>query len=500
MEMPPFLRLLMRGSRNTMCEDIKLTLTYDDVLLEPKHSSIVSRRSVDTSTPFSRSISLAIPIVSANMDTVTESDMAIAMARMGGIGIIHRFLPIERQAEEIRRVKRSEGWVIEEPYTVGPNERVADVRAIMARYSVRGLPVVEDGKLVGIITGRDVLFSEDSQLVRERMTPRQKLITAPVGSGIAAARELIERYRVEKVPLVDDDNVLHGLVTAKDLARSLQFPYSTKDARGRLRVGAAIGVVGDYLERADALVQAGADALVVDVAHGDTDHTIQAVKAVRARLNTVDLIAGNVATAGGVAALASAGADAVKVGVGPGSICITRIVAGVGVPQLTAIMESAREADLHGVPIIADGGVRTSGDITKALAAGASTVMLGNLLAGTSESPGITIRRNGRPYKISRGMASAEASLDRMAREQPGRGWADWEDAIEDVVPEGVEAVVPYRGDVADVIFQLVGGLRSGMSYCNARDLTELRQNASFVRITEAGRRESGPHDVEIGG
>ena len=477
-----------------------MTLTYDDVLLEPKHSSIASRKSLDTSTRFTRSISLAIPIVSANMDTVTESAMAIAMARMGGIGVIHRFLPIDRQVDEVRTVKRSEGWVIEQPYTIGPRDRVADVRAAMARHGVSGLPVVESGKLMGIITNRDVLFAPDSQLVSERMTPRERLITAAPGSGTAAARALIEQYRIEKVPLVDDNNVLQGLVTAKDLARSLQFPFSTKDSRGQLRVGAAIGVVGDYLERAQELVQAGADVLVVDVAHGDSDHTIRAVEVVRAKLGSVELVAGNVATAGGVAALASAGVDAVKVGVGPGSICVTRIVAGVGVPQLTAVMESAREADRHGVPIIADGGIRSSGDVAKALAAGASTVMLGNLLAGTTESPGLTIRRNGRPYKISRGMASAEASLDRIVREQPGLGWADWEDAIEDVVPEGVEAVVPYRGDVGEVVFQLVGGLRSGMSYCDAHNLAELRQNASFVRITEAGRRESGPHDVEVTG
>ncbi|MCL4534037.1 MAG: IMP dehydrogenase [Bacteroidetes bacterium] len=483
-----------------MSEDIKLTLTYDDVLLVPKHSSIASRKSLDTSTRFTRSISLAIPIVSANMDTVTESAMAIAMARMGGIGVIHRFLPIDRQVDEVRTVKRSEGWVIEQPYTIGPRDRVADVRAAMARHGVSGLPVVESGKLMGIITNRDVLFAPDSQLVSERMTPRERLITAAPGSGTAAARALIEQYRIEKVPLVDDNNVLQGLVTAKDLARSLQFPFSTKDSRGQLRVGAAIGVVGDYLERAQELVQAGADVLVVDVAHGDSDHTIRAVEVVRAKLGSVELVAGNVATAGGVAALASAGVDAVKVGVGPGSICVTRIVAGVGVPQLTAVMESAREADRHGVPIIADGGIRSSGDVAKALAAGASTVMLGNLLAGTTESPGLTISRNGRPYKISRGMASAEASLDRIVREQPGLGWADWEDAIEDVVPEGVEAVVPYRGDVGEVVFQLVGGLRSGMSYCDAHNLAELRQNASFVRITEAGRRESGPHDVEVTG
>jgi IMP dehydrogenase len=481
-------------------EEFKLTLTYDDVLLEPKHSSIASRRTVDTSTRLSRSVSLAIPIVSANMDTVTESAMAIAMARMGGIGIIHRFLPLEGQVQEVRRVKRVEGWVIEYPYTVAPEDRVADVRALMTRFGVRGLPVVENGKLAGIVTGRDVLFSDDDALVRDRMTPRERLVTAPAGSSTDDVKRLIAEHRVEKVPLVDGNNVLQGLVTAKDLARSLQFPLSTKDSRGRLMVGAAIGVVGDYLERAEALVEAGADVLVVDVAHGDTDHTVRAMETVRGRLDGVDVIAGNVATPGGVATLAEAGADAVKVGVGPGSICITRIVAGVGVPQLTAVLECAREAERRGIPIIADGGIRTSGDITKALAAGASTVMLGNLLAGTTESPGLTIRRGGRPYKISRGMASTTANLDRMAREQPEKGWADWEDAVEDIVPEGVEAVVPYRGDVGEIVFQLVGGLRSGMSYCNARTLAELRRNATFVRITESGRKESGPHDVEVSG
>ena len=482
-----------------MSEEIRLTLTYDDVLLEPKHSSIASRRDVDTATRFSRRISMAIPIVSANMDTVTESAMAIAMARMGGIGVVHRFLPIDRQAEEVRRVKRVEGWVIEDPYTIGPDDRVSDARTAMVRHGVSGLPVVDaDGHLVGIVTSRDILFASDSEPVRTRMTPRERLITAPAVGGISLARDLMEQHRVEKIPLVDESNQLRGLVTAKDLVRSLQFPYSTKDAKGRLRVAAAIGVVGDYLERAHALVNAEVDALVVDVAHGDADHTIHAVQAVRAALGSVELVAGNVATASGTAALIDAGVDAVKVGVGPGSICITRVVAGVGIPQLTAVMDCAREAQRQGGPIIADGGIRNSGDITKALAAGASSVMLGNLLAGTTESPGLTIRRGGRPYKISRGMASAQATLARLSREEPHRGWAEWEEDLERVVPEGVEAVVPYRGDVGEILFQLVGGLRSGMSYCNARTLEELRRNATFVRITDAGRRESGPHDVEL--
>ncbi len=484
-----------------MSDQFKLTLTYDDVLLEPKHSSISSRRDVDTTTQFSRHISMAIPVVSANMDTVTESAMAMAMARMGGIGIIHRFLPIERQAEEVRRVKRVEGWVIEDPYTIAPEDRVADARAAMARNGVSGLPVTDEHRrLVGILTTRDILFAADSELVRDRMTPRDRLVTAPAGTGIANARDLIEQHRVEKIPLVDASDRLRGLVTAKDLVRSLQFPYSTKDEKGRLRVGAAIGVVGDYLERAQALMEAEADVLVVDVAHGDADHTVRAIQAVRRALGTVELVAGNVATASGAAALIDTGVDAVKVGVGPGSICITRLVAGVGVAQLTAVMDSAREAERSGIPIIADGGIRNSGDITKALAAGASTVMLGNLLAGTTESPGLTVRRGGRPYKISRGMASAEAALARMAREEPHRGWAEWEEDLERVVPEGVEAVVPYRGDVGEVLFQLVGGLRSGMSYCDAHNLEELRRNATFVRITDSGRRESAPHDVELMG
>lgn len=481
-----------------MHDHFRLTLTYDDVLLEPKHSSIASRKNVDTSTQLSRSISMAVPIASANMDTVTESSMAIAMARMGGIGVIHRFLPIERQVEEVRKVKRVEGWVIEDPYTIEPDETILEARSAMAKYGVSGLPVVQGRRLVGMLSRRDILFAEDAQPVRDRMTPLERLVTAPAGSGTAEARERIEQHRVEKVPLVDAAGNLQGLVTAKDLARSMQFPLSTKDAKGRLRVGAAIGVVGDYLERAQALADAMVDVLVVDVAHGDADHTVRAVERVRAALGPVQLVAGNVATTGGVECLAEAGVDAIKVGVGPGSICITRIVAGVGVAQLSAVMDCARAAERYGIPIIADGGVRNSGDLTKALAAGASTVMLGNLLAGTTEAPGLIIRRGGRPYKISRGMASAEASLDRVARERPEKGWADWEDEVEGVVPEGVEATVPYRGDVGEVVFQLVGGLRSGMSYCNARTLEELRQNATFVRITEAGRKESGTHDVEV--
>lgn len=480
---------------------IRLGLTYDDVLLVPRRSAIVSRRAVDTSTPLTRQIRLAIPLVSANMDTVTEAAMAITMARMGGLGVIHRFLPLARQAAEVARVKRSEGWIIEQPYTVEPDELIGAVRERVAELGVTGFPVTDKrGKLVGLLTGRDMAFARDDEAVRERMLPRRQLVVAPHGSTLEEARRILERRRVEKLPLVDGQGKLRGLVTLKDLLRSLQFPHATKDDKGHLRVGAAIGVVGDYLERAAALLEAGADVLVLDIAHGHAEHALAALERVKAQHPEAEVIAGNVATAEGYRDLVAAGADSVKVGVGPGSICITRQVAGVGVPQLTAVMDCARAARALGgqaVPIVADGGIRTSGDITKALAGGAATVMIGNLLAGTRESPGVTITRGGRKYKIARGMASAEAQLERRRREAPEVGWAAWEDDVSEVVPEGVEAAVPYRGEATEVIFQLIGGLRSGMSYCNARALPELVAHARFVRITDAGRKESGTHDVE---
>jgi len=480
-------------------EEVRLGLTYDDVLLEPQRSSILSRRNVDPCTRLSRRIKLAIPIVSANMDTVTEAEMAIAMARMGGIGIVHRFMTVEQQAGEVRRVKRSEGWVIEEPYTIGPDHSVADARKLMAQQNIGGLPVTDaSGQLLGMLTTRDILFANEDELVGQRMTPPERLVTAPVGTDTAAARVLLEQHRIEKLPLVDGEGRLRGLMTARDIARSLQFRYSTTDAKGRLRVGAAIGVVGDYLERAQALVAAGADVLVIDIAHGHAEHALRAIAETRKRLSNVELVAGNVATAAGARDLAEAGADAIKVGIGSGSICITRVVAGVGVPQLTAIMDCAKAVKGLDVPVIADGGIRAGGDVVKALAAGAATVMVGNMLAGTKESPGVTIPRGGQKYKVARGMASAEAALWRHVREAPERGWADWEEDLSQVVPEGVEAAVPYRGEAGEVIFQLIGGLRSGMSYCNARSLDELRRNARFIRITTAGLKESGPHDVEV--
>jgi IMP dehydrogenase len=476
---------------------IRTGLTYDDVLLEPRCSDIRSRRDVDTSTQLSRHIRLRIPIVSANMDTVTESEMAIAMARHGGIGIIHRFNSIEEQVNEVRRVKRSESFIIENPYTIGPDETVAAARALMEQHSVTGLPVIDaEGKLVGILSRRDVLFaSTSSGRVVEFMTPRDRLVTAPVGITLPEAERLLAEHKIEKLPLIDESDHLRGLITVKDILKRSQFPESSKDERGHLLVGAAIGVVGDYMERADALLKAGADVLVVDIAHGHSMNAIRAIHTIKDAFPDVELIAGNVATAEGTLDLIKAGVDAVKVGVGPGSICITRQVTGVGVPQLTAVMESAAVARRYGVPIIADGGVRHSGDITKALAGGASTVMLGNLLAGTRESPGVVIVRNGKRYKVSRGMASVGATMERRRREKPG--W-EGEENFEEVVPEGVEGMVPYKGDVSDVLVQLVGGLRSGMSYVGASSVEELYERARFIQITPAALRESGPHDVEL--
>ncbi|MBI2940966.1 MAG: IMP dehydrogenase [Chloroflexi bacterium] len=476
---------------------MSLGLTYDDVLLKPRRSRVRSRRQVDTSSQLTRDIRLAIPIVSANMDTVTEAWMAITIARLGGLGVIHRFMPIPRQVAEVERVKRSEGWVVDEPYTVHPEQRVGEARALLDQYQIGGLPVVDmDGRLVGMLTRRDVLLADDGALVATRMTPRERLIVAPAGIDLDRAQQLLDEHRMEKLPLVDEADRLRGLINLKDLLRREHFPNATTDARGRLRVGAAIGVVGDYRERAAALVRAGADVLVLDIAHGHAEHALDALARIKGDHPRASLIAGNVATPAGVEDLAGAGADAVKVGVGPGSVCTTRVVAGVGVPQLTAVLECARAARQVGVPIVADGGIRQSGDIVKALAAGAQTVMLGNLLAGTRESPGVTVTRGGRKYKVARGMASAEANLERRRRDDPERGWAEWEEELRDVVPEGIEAAVPYRGDAQEVIHQLVGGLRSGMSYCNALTIPELQANASFIRVTPAGLKESGPHDV----
>src|SRR5581483_3000597 len=475
-----------------------IALTYDDVLLVPRRSRIASRRNVDTCSPFSRRIQVATPVVSANMDTVTEADMAIAMARLGGIGVIHRFMSLETEAQQVRKVKRSESIFIENPYALHPNNTVGDALKLMDEQGITGILVTDEhGLLEGILTSRDLLFQEEMHVrIREVMTPRERLITAPVGTDVETAKRLFAKHKIEKLPLVDEHGKLKGLVTSKDIYKRVLFPNASKDDRGRLRVAAAVGVVGDYLERAEKLQAAGADALVIDIAHGHSENALRALNAIRGKLgDAVELVAGNVATAEGVHDLAAAGADAIKVGVGPGSICITRIVAGVGVPQLSAVVECAEAGDKAGVPIIADGGIQASGDITKAMAAGASTVMIGNLLAGTRESPGVTITRGGRKFKICRGMASLEAAVQRQHRDSMGQGLGE---DLDSVVPEGVEAMVPFRGDVAEVITQLVGGLRSGMSYCDARTIPELRRNAQFVRMTEAGRRESTFHGVEL--
>lgn len=475
---------------------IRQGLTYEDVLLVPRYSDIRSRRDVHTAAQLTRNIRLHIPIVSANMDTVTEHEMAIAMARHGGIGIIHRFNSVDREAQQVKLVKRSESFVIENPYTVAPGETIALARDILDEHNISALPVVDvDGHLVGLLSRRDILFvHDDNRLVREVMTPRARLVTAPVGTTVSQAEEILQEHKVEKLPLVDQDNALAGLITLRDIMQRTLYPESSKDQKGRLLVGAAIGVVGDYLERALELEKAGADVLVLDIAHGHSENAIRAIREVKSRI-AIDLIAGNVATADGTRDLIDAGADAVKVGVGPGSICITRVVTGVGVPQLTAVMDSAAAAAREGVPIIADGGIRQAGDLTKAIAAGAATVMVGNILAGTRESPGVVIVRNGRRFKVSRGMASAGATLERRRREKSG-----WEGEVDltDVVPEGVEGMVPFKGDVADVLVQVVGGLRSGMSYLGARTLPELRANAEFIQISNAAVTESRPHDIEL--
>ncbi len=472
---------------------IRDALTFDDVLLVPKRSSIHSRKDVDLSTRLSRNIKLNIPIVSANMDSVTESAMAISMAHNGGIGIIHRFMPVERQVEEVLKVKRAESVIIEEPYTIWPTATMSDAKRLMQEKGVSGLLVVDaNKKLLGILTARDLLFEDnDLNRVSELMTPMKSLHTASADASIEEARQLLRKYKLEKLPLVDEEGHLRGLITSKDMVTLAERPQACKDSKGQLTVGAAVGIREGYIERARALVDAGVDVLVVDVAHGHSDRVLNVVRKLKKELSQVDVIAGNVATPEGTKDLIDAGADAVKVGIGSGSICITRIVTGAGVPQLTAVLECAEAARESGVPIIADGGIRNSGDITKALATGASSVMIGSMLAGTEESPGVTVMRNGRKYKIHRGMASVGASMKRGTEE------AEDEAALLEYVAEGIEAFVPYRGTSHEILAQLAGGIRSGLSYCGAKTLVELRQNASFVRLTSAALKESYPHDVE---
>jgi IMP dehydrogenase len=467
-------------------------LTFDDVLLAPRHAR-THPKDVDTRSWFTRGITLNVPLVAAAMDTVTESEMAIAMARAGGIGVLHKNMSIDRQAAEVDRVKRSESGMIRNPITLAPDAPLKQAVALMMRFKISGVPIVDaDGRLVGIITNRDLQFERNVEhLVRDVMTAGQ-LVTAPVGTTLDDAERILAKHRIEKLPVVDDDGMLRGLITVKDIHKRRQHPNANKDQHGRLRVAAALGAGGDYLDRGKALVEAGADVLVIDTAHGHADGVLQATARVREAFPEVQLIAGNVATREGAAALVARGVDAVKVGVGPGSICTTRIVTGVGVPQLTAILEAVEGAG--DVPVIADGGIKYSGDIVKALAAGASCVMMGSMLAGTEESPGESFLLEGRRFKMIRGMGSLSAMQDGSA----DRYFQDGEMSPRKLVPEGIEGRVPYKGPVGDVLFQMIGGLRSGMGYVGCASIAELRRDTEFVRITPAGLRESHPHDVTI--
>ena len=428
------------------------------------------------------------------MDTVTESGMAIALAREGGIGIIHRFMAIEDQVDEILKVKRSESVMIEQPYTIKPDMSVAEAKKAMADYGVSGLLVEEEGKLAGIITRRDITFEKNNRRkVSEVMT--KEVITAKDGLTIEQAKDILHKQRIEKLPVVDDKRRIVGLITSKDILKMEQYPYASKDRKGRLLVGAAVGVKGDYLERTEALLEAGADVLVVDIAHGHSENAINTIHMIKKAFPNCELIAGNVATGDGANDLIKAGVDAVKVGVGSGSICITRVVTGSGVPQLTAVVDSVRVSRDHDIPVISDGGIRNSGDITKALTAGSSSVMVGSLFGGTDESPGKTLVKNGKKFKMYRGMASFYASLGRKYRE--GAQVIDSDD-LNDYVPEGVEAMVPYKGSVVEIVRQLAGGLRSGLSYCGAKTIAEMQKNAEFIKMTSAGYIESQPHDVDL--
>ncbi len=468
---------------------IEIGLSYNDVLLVPRRSAIASRGAISTESRLMRGITIKIPIITANMDTVTESGMAIAIAREGGLGVIHRFMDIEREASEVARVKRAEAYMIDKPYSISATSSIGDAREMMSMHGVSGLLVVDkSNRLMGIISDRDIRFAEDEKAAASTaMTKRSRLIVGKPGISIAEAVRTLDSHRLEKLPIVDSSNKVVGLITSKDIYKHTKSSISAKDSKGRLLVGAAIGIKGDYIERATALCDAGADLLVLDVAHGHTDSVISAIKAVKREIGGVKLIAGNVATAEGVDDLAAAGADCVKVGIGPGAACTTRRVTGAGMPQFTAIVNCYDAAVRKGISIIADGGIKDSGDITKSLAAGASAVMAGSLFAGTEESPGYFVSRRGVKYKAYRGMASLGANISRKKLDKMD---IDPEE-ITQIVPEGVESSVPYRGTVKEVVSQLVGGIRSGMSYCGASNLDQLRKNAKFIRLTESSQKES---------
>ncbi|MBI1828868.1 MAG: IMP dehydrogenase [Thaumarchaeota archaeon] len=477
--------------------EIREGLTFDDVLLVPKRSSIVTRSQTNLQTKLSRNISLNIPIISANMDTVTESAMAVAMAREGGIGIIHRFLTISEQVNEVLKVKRSGSIIIENPYFIRSDQTVKEAIEYMREKGVSGLLVTDtDMKLEGILTRRDIVMLEpddQKKLVKDVMT--SDVITANFGVGISEAKEILRKNCIEKLPLLNEKGHVKGLITSKDIINAGNYPAASKDKKGRPLVGAAVGVKGDFMERTEALLDAGADVIVVDIAHGHSDNALNTVRLIKKAFPNSELIAGNVATAQGTEDLIKAGVDAVKVGVGSGSICITRVITGSGVPQLTAVFDCAEIGKKYGIPIISDGGVRTSGDATKALAAGASTVMVGSILGGTDESPGSPVMRNGKRFKIYRGMASFYASLGRKSKET---GTISIGDDLNDYVAEGVEAMVPYKGSVNDIIKQLTGGIRSGLSYCGANTIPQMQENAEFMKMSRAGFVESQPHDVDL--
>ncbi|MCU7557903.1 IMP dehydrogenase [Macrococcus capreoli] len=470
-------------------------LTFDDVLLIPAESSVLPNE-VDLSVELSEKLKLNIPILSAGMDTVTESKMAIAMARQGGLGVIHKNMSIEQQADEVQKVKRSENGVITNPFFLTPEEQVFAAEHLMGKYRISGVPIVnnpDEKKLVGIITNRDLRFIEDFSIKISDVMTSKDLVTAPVGTTLEQAEKILQQYKIEKLPIVDDAGILKGLITIKDIEKVIEFPNAAKDEHGRLLVAAAVGIAKDTLVRAKQLVEAGTDALVIDTAHGHSKGVLDMVKALKENFPEVTLIAGNVATASGTKALIEAGADVVKVGIGPGSICTTRVVAGVGVPQITAIYDAATEAKKHGKAIIADGGIKFSGDIIKALAAGGHAVMLGSLLAGTTESPGETEIFQGRQYKVYRGMGS----LGAMEQGSKDRYFQDDKDSKK-FVPEGIEGRIAFKGALQDTVYQLLGGVRSGMGYTGSKDLATLREEAQFIRMTGAGLVESHPHDVQI--
>lgn len=466
-------------------------LTFDDVLLKPQ-KSLVTPNEIDVSTYITPNIKLNIPIMSAAMDTVTESGLAIAIAREGGMGIIHKNMSVEMQADNVDKVKRSEHGVITDPFSLSPNHTVNDADQLMGRYKISGVPIVEpDGTLIGIITNRDMRFETDySRKVSEVMTSKN-LITAPIGTTLDEAQQILRKYKIEKLPLVDDNGKLMGLITIKDIEKSIQYPMSAKDSGGRLLVGAAVGTGNGTLERVEALVKAKVDAVVIDTAHGHSIHVLNVLEKVRSKFPELDIIVGNCATKEATRDLIAAGASCVKVGIGPGSICTTRVVAGIGVPQLTAVMDCAEEAAKSGVKVIADGGIKYSGDITKSLAGGAAAVMIGSLFAGTKESPGEMEIYQGRSFKVYRGMGSISAM-------QKGSADRYFQEGSQKLVPEGVEGRVPFKGPLADTTYQMVGGLKSGMGYCGAANIEQLQKNAEFVKITGAGLLESHPHDINI--